>query len=159
MKRVRQILPVIAIVGTIAVAGLWARSSQADSRYVVSADHIRLMQADATESDRFVIIDVRDERESSVSILPGAITLDEFEGSEQHRGKTAIVYCTVGVRSHAYASRLREQGWEAYNYKGGILDWCRQGLPLTTRDGQPTDRVHTYSSWYSVPAGYLAIAN
>lgn len=156
MKLVRQILPIIAIV---AVATLWIRSSREDSRYIVSADQIRSMQADTTESEGFVLIDVRDERESSVSILPGAITLDEFEGSDEYRGKTAIVYCTVGVRSNTYANRLREQGWEAYNYKGGILDWCHQGLPLTTRDGRPTDRVHTYSSWYSVPAGYLAVAN
>ena len=156
MKVVWQILPVIAIV---AAATLWFRSSQENSRHVVSADQIQSMQADTSNADQIVVIDVRDERESSVSILPGAVTLDEFEGSDEYRGKTAVVYCTVGVRSHAYASRLRQQGWEAYNYKGGILDWCRRGLPLTTRDGQPTDRVHTYSSWYSVPASYFAVAN
>lgn len=154
-----------SLIAILIAATVWIRPgfgswlTTADTRYDVQADQIRNWQADEEKSDRFVLVDVRDESEYSVSVLPGAITLDEFEAeTEQHRGKVVIAYCTVGVRSGAYAAQLRQQGWDAYNYRGGILDWCQKKLSLITPAGQPTNRVHTYSSWYSVPASYLAVA-
>ncbi len=153
---------VIALV-VATVAWIWSGYGSwltvLDVRHNVTANQVRAWQADKAASDRFVLVDVRAESEYSISMLPNAITLDEFEATAaSHRGKTVVAYCTVGVRSGAYAAHLRQQGWDAYNYRGGILDWCHNELPLITPDGQPTSLVHTYSSWYSVPASYLAVA-
>ena len=63
---------------------------------------------------------------------------------------------TIGVRSGKYASKLIEEGWDACNYKGSILDWCENKQSLETIQGVPTNRVHTYSWWYSVPTMYAA---
>lgn len=103
----------------------------------------------------FVVVDVRSEKETNVSVIPGAITKAQYEkDAAKHQGKLVIPYCTVGARSGAYAKQLAGKGVEVKNYKGSILDWVNAGLPLTTLDGQPTKRVHTYSDRYRVPANY-----
>lgn len=103
----------------------------------------------------FVVVDVRTPEEAGVSVIPGAVTKDRFERDvQEYKDVLVIPYCTVGVRSEAYAQQLIEKGFQAKNYKGSILDWIQNGLPLETLDGEPTNRVHTYSDDYSVPNGF-----
>lgn len=124
----------------------------------VTASQIRQLQSDETQRDRFVVIDVRSKAETDVSMIPGALTKTEFEESiDQHQGKTIIVYCTIGVRSGKYAAELSRKGWQAMNYKGSILDWCENKLPLKTHDGKRTNQVHTYSARYSAPQDYISV--
>ena len=124
----------------------------------ITAHEIRNLLADEKQTDNFVIVDVRSELESGVSIIPGAITQTEFERTAaEHQGKEVIAYCTIGVRSGKFAKRLIQQGWQAWNYEGSIIDWCQNKLPLVTRDGTETQQVHTYHARYSVPDDYDAI--
>ncbi|TWU42920.1 molybdopterin biosynthesis protein MoeB [Rubripirellula tenax] len=103
----------------------------------------------------FVVVDVRSEKEVRVSIIPGAITKAQFEKElAKYRGKLVIPYCTVGGRSNAYATQLAGKGVNVKNYQGSILKWIEAGLPLVTIEGEPTNRVHTHSDRYSVPAKY-----
>jgi rhodanese-related sulfurtransferase len=103
----------------------------------------------------FVLVDVRSDAEINVSIIPGAITKLQYEkNAELYKDKTAIVYCTVGGRSGAYAKQLAGNGVKVKNYKGSILEWVNAELPLQTLDGQSTNRVHTYSNRYRVPTKY-----
>ena len=108
----------------------------------------------------FVLVDVRSDREVNVSVIPGAITKAQYEGHpEKFRDKTVIVYCTVGGRSGMYAAKLVTEDPErdVLNYRGSIMAWIRAGLPLQTLQGEPTQRVHTYSKHYSVPDGYVQV--
>ena len=124
----------------------------------VTAAQIQAWRANSKISGQLLIVDVRDEAETDVSIIPGAIALAEFEKTQQNQlGKTVITYCTVGYRSAIYAHKLREEGWNAWNYQGSILDWCDHRLPVVTPSGQNTKRVHTYSSRYALAAGYQAV--
>lgn len=103
----------------------------------------------------FVVVDVRSEMEVNVSVIPGAITKAQYEkDAANYRGKLVIPYCTVGGRSGAYAKQLAGKNIEVKNYKGSILKWVDAGLPLVTLDGKPTNRVHTYSDRYRIPAKY-----
>ena len=103
----------------------------------------------------FVVVDVRSDAEVNVSVIPGAITKAQFEKNRvQYVNRLVIPYCTIGVRSGAYAKRLAKEGVKVKNYKGSILNWVDAGLPLVTLDGKPTNRVHTYSNFYTVPANY-----
>lgn len=112
---------------------------------------------DAPKPD-FIVVDVRSEAEVNVSIIPGAITKAEFEKNrEQYKGRTVIPYCTVGVRSGAYAKQLAKDGVDVKNYKGSILEWVGAELPLVTLDGKSTNRVHTYSGRYRIPAKYQQV--
>ena len=125
---------------------------------IVTAAQIRAAQADEKFKGRFVIVDVRGKKETDVSVIPGAMTQAEFEAAAKlHQGKIVVVYCTVGYRSGIYAKKLRKKGWNAVNYKGSILDWCNNQLPVVTRTGESTKRVHTYNSSYSVADGYEAV--
>ncbi len=125
---------------------------------VAKLKEIRKLQQDETKKDTFVLVDVRSVEESNVSVIKGAITRAQFEREvEKHQEKAIIVYCTSGVRSANYANRLKQKGWNAFNYKGSILDWCKNKLPLTTVDGKATKRVHTYSAWNRVPSEYEAV--
>ncbi len=103
----------------------------------------------------FVLVDVRTEAEVEVSVIPGAITAQQFEmDPERHKYKSVICYCTVGYRSELYARRLREQGIDAWNFKGSILEWCAAKYPLETLDHEPMTSLHTYSSDGHVPSKY-----
>ncbi|WP_231742231.1 rhodanese-like domain-containing protein [Stieleria varia] len=118
------------------------------------ADAAREAGQPTPEAD-FVLVDVRTDKEVSVSIIPGAITKSQFEKNQaKYRGKLVIPYCTVGGRSGSYASQLAGKGVKVRNYKGSILKWVDAELPLVTLQGQPTNRVHTYSDRYRVPAKY-----
>ena len=133
----------------------WGPSTQAPP--AVTASEIRAFQDDENGQDNFVIVDVRSKAETDVSMIPGALTISEFEETAaQHQGKHIIVYCTIEVRSAQYATALIQNGWEASNYKGSILDWCGNNLPLVT-SGQSTNRVHTYNQWYSAPNNYVSV--
>lgn len=118
----------------------------------------KLKLGEAKKDSPYVLIDVRTKEESSVSLIPGAITKFEYElHPERYKGRTVIAYCTSGYRSGQYAQKLVQQGAKAKNFKGSILEWCRAGLPLVSPKGEPTNRVHTYSSRNKVPEKYDAI--
>lgn len=113
---------------------------------------------DESTQDDFVLVDVRSDAEVNVSVIPGAITKSQYEKNTQnYQNKTVIVYCTVGGRSNAYAKQLAEKGVKVKNYQGSILEWVKAELPVETLDGKPTNRVHTYSDRYRIPAKYQQV--
>lgn len=106
----------------------------------------------------FIVVDVRDPREYNVSIIPGAITKEQFEKNKaQFANATIIPYCTVGGRSAQYSRELAAQGVKVINFKESIIGWCEAKLPLVTLDGKSTQRVHTYNSRNRVPADYQPV--
>ena len=106
----------------------------------------------------FVVVDVRSNAEINVSVIPGAITKAQYEQNRrQYQGRLVIPYCTVGGRSGAYAKQLAKAGAKVKNYQGSILKWVDAGLPVVTLDGKPTNRVHTYSDRYRIPANYVQV--
>lgn len=146
----------LLITPVVARQRLWQHLEQKPVPELSAEEIVRLSATDSGDST--VIVDVRSENETSVSIIPGAITRAAFEQNiEQHRDKRVVIYCTVGVRSAAYARQLRMDGWDAWNYGGSILDWCDRKLPLVTSQGLHTNRVHIYSAWFSAPDGYESV--
>lgn len=103
--------------------------------------------------DGAVFVDVREPAERAVSVIPGALTLEEFLADPARAaGRPVIVYCTIGYRSGVAAERLRARGVPAVNLAGGILAWLHAGGPLVA-DGKPTDRVHVYGAqWDLAPS-------
>lgn len=62
-----------------------------------------------------------------VSMIPGSITVDEFEKQKgELKNKTVVCYCTVGYRSSAHAAKLKAQGYDAKNLEGGIVRWVSE---------------------------------
>ncbi len=120
--------------------------------------HLAASDIESLPRDRIVVFDVREPAEFSVSHLPGAINVspdldaDEFltKYGDALREKTAIFYCSVGVRSSKLAASITRQAsvngtnLETANLRGGIFAWHNDGR-LLTRNGQPTRNVHPYN--------------
>mgnify|MGYP000876375787 CR=1 FL=1 len=73
------------------------------------------------------IVDVREGYEVSTGKIPGAVNipfdfigerLDELDPSQEY-----IMVCRSGARSHQATQFLLNQGYNANNMSGGMLDW------------------------------------
>jgi len=123
-------------------------------------DHLQieaLAQYIQTAPDGFILFDVRERVEYDISHLPGAVWVEP--GMERTAfltahgpklaGKTAVFYCSVGVRSSGLLARvqndLSQQGAVGtYNLTGGIFAWHNQSRGLV--NGQSTtDMIHPYN--------------
>ena len=107
-----------------------------------------------------VLVDVREPHERRVSMLPGAITKQDFErNSARYRSWVVVPYCTIGLRSGIYTRDLRGQGFEVRNLAGSALAWAHAGLPFET-EGTATRRVHVYNAdWNLLPRGYEPVVS
>jgi sodium/bile acid cotransporter 7 len=113
------------------------------------------LQGRLSGSDVPILIDVRAEEEQRVSILPGAISREEFEARrEELSGRDVVTYCTIGYRSGLYARDLASQGLDVHNLRGSILAWTH-GEGELLHEGRPTRRVHVYGKkWNLAAEGY-----
>lgn len=120
----------------------------------VSPAGLRLLR----EREDVVLVDIRSAEERAISVIPGAVPLDDFERDRERYGEAAVVtYCTIGLRSGLYAQQLLKQGRKVFNLEGSILAWVHEGGTLQGPDGA-TRRVHVYDRrWNLVPRGYEAV--
>ncbi len=103
-----------------------------------------------------VLVDVRSDTETKVSLIPGAITKAQFEADrKKYEGKTVVCYCLSGGRSSKYVKQLKSKDTPAVDLKGSILGWCEALQPLSTPDGKPTNRVNVYGN--KVPDKYESV--
>ena len=105
-----------------------------------------------------VFIDLRDQQEQQVSMLPGAITENEFMNNfKSYDDYVKIAYCTISYRSGKFAQMLQKEGIAVYNLRGGILAWVHDGGKVYNLNGE-THRIHVYKSeWNLLPARYEAV--
>jgi len=117
-------------------------------------------QSVAGLGDDVLIVDVREAREIGVSRIKGSMPLSSqiarLEFIRKAKGRTVVVYCTVGWRSAEFAARLDEEGVDAYNLDGGLCGWAAAGLQLVNAMGLETNEIHAYSQDFAgaVPDGY-----
>ena len=109
-------------------------------------------------SQQVVFVDTRTPRERQVSMLPGAISVKEFQkDSDKYRNKTIISYCTISYRSAKFTRELTDKGFTAYNLEGGLLAWVLEGGKVYDSSGV-TKRIHVYGKkWDYPPEGYNAV--
>lgn len=112
-----------------------------------------LAARDAGEA--WLIVDVRPAAERAVSMVPGAVSLDDLDRDPGLLGRgTVVAYCTVGYRSGRWAQEQRRRGVDARNLVGGVLGWAEAGGAFVDAAG-PTTRVHVYGpTWDLLPEGY-----
>lgn len=108
---------------------------------------------------KIILVDNREPHEQEVSMIPGAMTDEDFEREiENHRDANVVVYCTIGSRSGYYTEELRKQGINAFNLKGGVLAWAHAGKSFVDEQGNETKRAHVYGTkWNLLPEDYEAI--
>ncbi len=123
----------------------------------VSEMTVRELQ-DFPDEKQILIVDVRPDQERNISIIPGAISKEEFEKhSDLYKVKPIVVYCTIGYRSAKYAKELYQQGFQVMNLVGGILSWSHIQGELINNTGE-TSQVHIYKKKFQLVAdGYQAV--
>jgi rSAM/selenodomain-associated transferase 2/rSAM/selenodomain-associated transferase 1 len=136
------------------------RMMDENRRKFPGADELNVDQVvELMKQKNCVLVDVRTEAERKVSIIPGAVSLPEYERAiKSHAGKTVVCYCTIGYRSSKYAQAMKQRGVSMSSFNGSIIAWCQAGHRLTTPDGRATTRVHVYGpKWNLLPPEYQAV--
>lgn len=125
----------------------------ADVEDIEPEEAMRLFQ-----EGKALFVDVREEREQKVSMLPSAVTEKELlKDPGRFREHTLIGYCTISYRSGKLAESLRARGITLLNLKGGLLAWVHAGGKVYDRNGETT-RIHVYGrKWNLAPKGYEAV--
>jgi len=125
----------------------------ADVEDIDPRDAMKLMQ-----EGNAVWVDVREDKEQKVSMLPGAITEEELlKNIEKYRDRILIGYCTISYRSGKLAQRLKGMGLSMLNLRGGLLAWVYDGGKVYDRNGE-TRRIHVYGrKWNLGPKDYEAV--
>jgi rhodanese-related sulfurtransferase len=120
---------------------------------IAPAEAMELLRA-----GRALFVDVREEKEQEVSMLPGAVTEQEFlKHPERYRDKVIIGYCTISYRSGVLAEKLKARGITMLNLEGGLLAWVHAGGKVYDRAGE-TRRIHVYGrKWNLGPKDYDAL--
>ena len=102
-----------------------------------------------------VIIDTREEEEYNVSHIPNAHFISYKNFSEEDLPSMAkdskiVLYCSIGYRSEKIGEKLKKLGYpNVYNLYGSIFEWVNQGNEVVNKDGQNTNKVHTYNKNWS----------
>jgi len=114
---------------------------------------------DLMSRENVLLVDVRTPLEQEVSMIPGAVSKDDFEKTkEKHRGQTIVTYCTIGYRSGLYARELQKEGIHVFNLRGSVLAWTHAGHPMIDSKSAETRRVHVYGAeWNLLPHGYTPV--
>lgn len=122
----------------------------------LTADALRDAMAQA---DGPVLVDVRSLAERRVSTLAGAVPAQEFMvNGDAWRGRPIVAFCTLGVRSGAWAAERHADGLTVVNLEGGLLAWTHARGALVTPDGAPTRRLHVYGApWNLVHEDYEGV--
>ncbi|MEC7276394.1 MAG: rhodanese-like domain-containing protein [Bdellovibrionota bacterium] len=109
---------------------------------------------------KFLLIDVRSQRERDISMISGAITKSQFElQRETYKDRIPVAYCTIGQRSSQYIQDLaKKEKIHGFSLKEGILGWVNRSLPLVDPKGQPTFKVHVMSeAWNFTQEPYKGV--
>jgi rhodanese-related sulfurtransferase len=108
-------------------------------------------------SQNIILVDVRTPEERAVSMIPNAITKEEFERHlDLYRHHKIVIYCTIGYRSGKYAQKY-PNNLNIYNLKGGILAWSHSGGKFTN-DRSDTNKIHVFGDrWKLAPNNYEVV--
>jgi rhodanese-related sulfurtransferase len=90
-------------------------------------------------SEKFLLVDVREESEYAKDHLPGAIHMSkgiierDIEQRVPNLQASIVLYCGGGYRSALAADNLQKMGYtNVLSMDGGIRGWREKGFPLTT---------------------------
>ena len=87
--------------------------------------------------DKFVLVDVREDREFDAGHLPGAVHMGrgvierDIEGKYPDLGTELVLYCGGGFRSALAADNLQKMGYtNVISMDGGFRGWREKGFAL-----------------------------
>jgi len=110
------------------------------------------------ETDRPLLLDVREQDEWQEGHLPGAVHVprgnleSRVETLIPDKSREIIVYCAAGSRSAFAAKSLAELGYDdVASMAGGFADWKRNGFDFQTPRALTTEQRARYSRHILIP--------
>jgi rhodanese-related sulfurtransferase len=108
-----------------------------DAKKRVRETTVDAIKARLDRGEKFVLVDVREDREFDADHLPGAVHLGKGVIERDIEGKYAaldtelVLYCGGGFRSALAADNLQKMGYtNVISMDGGIRGWREKGYPL-----------------------------
>jgi rhodanese-related sulfurtransferase len=103
-------------------------------------------RARVAQGEKFVLVDVREDREWDKGHLPGAIHMSkgvierDIESTLPDKSLPIVCYCGGGFRSALACDNLQKMGYtNVTSLDGGFRGWSGKGLPVVTEsDDSPT---------------------
>jgi len=109
-----------------------------DARKRIRETTVEAVKSKLDRSEKFLLVDVREESEFAKDTLPGAIHLGkgiierDIEQRVPDLKAPMILYCGGGFRSALAADNLQKMGYQnVLSMDGGIREWREKGYPLT----------------------------
>ena len=91
--------------------------------------------------DSVTVLDVREPVEWQHGHVEASLHVPMMELPQRlddlPRDRQLLVVCTVGGRSARAVQFLQQQGFDATNLDGGLLEWQSSGRPLVSDTGNP----------------------
>ena len=95
------------------------------------------LDASLAGNEKFVLVDVREDREFDADHLPGAVHMGkgvierDIEAKYPDLQTELVLYCGGGFRSALAADNLQKMGYtNVISMDGGIRDWRQRGYKL-----------------------------
>lgn len=109
-----------------------------DAKTRVRETTVDEIKARMDRSERFALVDVREESEYQKDHLPGAIHLGkgvierDIENKFPNVSTELVLYCGGGYRSALAADNLQKMGYtNVISMDGGVRGWREKGYPMT----------------------------
>lgn len=108
-----------------------------DAKTRVRQTTVDEIKARLDRHDKFVLVDVREDREYDADHIPGAVHLGkgiierDIEGKYADLNTPLVLYCGGGFRSALAADNLQKMGYSnVISMDGGIREWREKKYPL-----------------------------
>jgi rhodanese-related sulfurtransferase len=108
-----------------------------DAKRRVRETNVEEVKARLDGGEKFVLVDVREDREFDADHLPGAVHLGkgvierDIEAKYPDLETPLVLYCGGGFRSALAADNLQKMGYtNVISMDGGIRGWRDRGFPL-----------------------------
>lgn len=108
-----------------------------DAKTRVRQTTVDEIKARLDRHDKFVLVDVREDREYDADHIPGAVHLGkgiierDIEGKYSDLNTPLVLYCGGGFRSALAADNLQKMGYtNVISMDGGIREWREKKYPL-----------------------------
>ena len=108
-----------------------------DSKSRIRETTVAEVKTRLDKGERFVLVDVREDREFDADHIPGAVHLGkgiierDIEAAYPELNTELILYCGGGFRSALAADNLQKMGYtNVISMDGGIREWREKSYPL-----------------------------
>ena len=138
-----------------AVYALYARMSR---KFPDVADVHPLVALQWAQAGKAVFVDVRPDKERSVSSMAQAVAAADFEKNPGlYAGREVVAFCTIGYRSALWARKMARKGVPVKNLAAGLLGWVWEGGKLVDAAGE-TSKLDVYSKKFNIlPPGFEGV--